>query len=279
MRPEGAQDGRRQPVDRNVRDGIGVPAEQVVDLLLKLEEPVQGLVRASARRSIGGEGPAITVRCDAVSCRSGGVLDGGPLVAVGGVVVPAGGGVVASLLRWRIARGAGAVVHDRLLDPTTTRSRAARIVALLQVLDRITESRKRASSVVADFRELARRFAAAPTDDDLHRLWSAAFGLGPARHAHLTHPDPEPVASSASWPDAPAVPVSGLLRGSGQVAAALPWHGVAEARWAASYPRSTTTRFSSALVRAASSTSRVRTASAAGTGSSASPRRAAANWV
>jgi len=91
------------------------------------------------------------------------------------------------------------------------------IVALLQVLDRITESRKRASSAVADFRELARRFAAAPTDDDLHRLWSAAFGLGAARHAHLAHPDPELVASSTSWRDAPPVPVSVLLRASGRV--------------------------------------------------------------
>ncbi|MEV7603355.1 TIGR02677 family protein [Kitasatospora sp. NPDC089797] len=90
------------------------------------------------------------------------------------------------------------------------------IVTLLQVLDRITESRRRSSSAVQDFRELARWFAAAPGEDDLHRLWSAAFGLGPARHAHLSHPDPELVPSSDTWAEAPPVEVSALLRTSGR---------------------------------------------------------------
>src|SRR6266540_3893457 len=43
------------------------------------------------------------------------------------------------------------------------------ILTLLQVLDRITESRRRASSAVADFRELARWFTVVPAQDDLHR--------------------------------------------------------------------------------------------------------------
>jgi uncharacterized protein (TIGR02677 family) len=90
------------------------------------------------------------------------------------------------------------------------------IVTLLQVLDRITESRRRASSAVADFRELARWFAAAPAEADLHRLWSAAFGLSSARHAHLGHPDPELISASARWAEAPAVEVSALLRSSGR---------------------------------------------------------------
>ena len=90
------------------------------------------------------------------------------------------------------------------------------IVTLLQVLDRITESRRRSSSAVQDFRELARWFAVAPGEDELHRLWAAAFGLGSARHAHLCHPDPELVPSSLSWADAPPVEVSALLRSSGR---------------------------------------------------------------
>lgn len=116
------------------------------------------------------------------------------------------------LRSWFLPNGGPAPRVDQL---HTVARRA--IVALLQVLDRITESRKRASSAVADFQELARRFAAAPSDDDLHRLWSAAFGLGAARHAHLAHPDPELVASSTPWRDAPPVAVSALLRGSGRV--------------------------------------------------------------
>ncbi|MFD5127996.1 TIGR02677 family protein [Streptomyces olindensis] len=90
------------------------------------------------------------------------------------------------------------------------------IVSLLQVLERINESRRRSSSAVQDFRELARWFAAAPAEEDLHRLWSAAFGLGPARHAHLAQPDPELIPSSHSWSEAPPVEVSALLRTSGR---------------------------------------------------------------
>jgi uncharacterized protein (TIGR02677 family) len=90
------------------------------------------------------------------------------------------------------------------------------IITLLQVLDRITESRRRASSAVADFRELARWFSAVPGQDDLHRLWSTMFGLGSARHAHLAHRDPELVGSSTSWAQAPPVEVSPLLRSAGR---------------------------------------------------------------
>lgn len=89
------------------------------------------------------------------------------------------------------------------------------VVTLLQALDRITESRRRASSAVADFRELARWFAAAPTDADCHRLWATAFGAASARHAHLHHADPELVAPGTTWAEAPSVPVSALLRTSG----------------------------------------------------------------
>jgi uncharacterized protein (TIGR02677 family) len=90
------------------------------------------------------------------------------------------------------------------------------IIALLQVLDRITESRRRSSSAVADFRELARWFAVAPSDAELHRLWSTVFGLSSARHAHLGHPDPELVGPGTSWREAPPVEVSPLLRSAGR---------------------------------------------------------------
>lgn len=90
------------------------------------------------------------------------------------------------------------------------------IVTLLQVLDRITESRRRASNAAADFRELARWFSAVPAQEDLHRLWSTAFGLSPARHAHLAHADPELISSSSTWSEAPGVEVSPLLRSAGR---------------------------------------------------------------
>ncbi len=90
------------------------------------------------------------------------------------------------------------------------------IVSLLQVLERITESRRRSSNAVADFRELARWFAAAPSEDALHRLWATAFGLGSARHAHLAHSDLELISASESWWQAERIEVSQLLRTSGR---------------------------------------------------------------
>ncbi|TMR02376.1 TIGR02677 family protein [Nonomuraea turkmeniaca] len=90
------------------------------------------------------------------------------------------------------------------------------IVSLLQVLDRITDSRRRSSSAAADFRTLARWFATAPGEDDAHRLWDAAFGLGPARHAHLGHADAELIPAGVPWAEAEPVEVSALLRSRGR---------------------------------------------------------------
>lgn len=72
------------------------------------------------------------------------------------------------------------------------------------------------AGAAADFRQLARWFATAADEDEMHRLWSAAFGLGPARHAHLAHEDPELVPAATSWSRAPQVRVSALLRSSGR---------------------------------------------------------------
>ncbi|MFJ9902348.1 TIGR02677 family protein [Streptomyces sp. NPDC101152] len=90
------------------------------------------------------------------------------------------------------------------------------IVTLLEAREGIDQARPGSSGAAADFRELARWFALAPSEEDLHRLWATAFGLGPARHAHLVHPDPEVVPASAGWGQAPPVEVSALLRSSGR---------------------------------------------------------------
>jgi uncharacterized protein (TIGR02677 family) len=141
-----------------------------------------------------------------------------------GAELPPGAGddAGASWLEHRRARWDGLRAWFRPADGAPPRAEqlhnVARraIVTLLQVLDRIAESRRRSSGAVQDFRELARWFAMAPEENDLHRLWSAAFGLGSARHAHLAHPDPELVPVAASWADAPPVEVSALLRSSGR---------------------------------------------------------------
>ena len=90
------------------------------------------------------------------------------------------------------------------------------IGALLEALERITESRRRSSSTVEDLRTAARWFAGAGSEEELHRLWSALTGLSPARHAVSGHADDELVAPGTPWAQAEPVPVSPNLRSSGR---------------------------------------------------------------
>ena len=105
----------------------------------------------------------------------------------------------------------GGVPRVRQLGSTAQHA----IVTLLQVVDRMRASRRRPSSMQADLRQLARLFAKAPSEDDLHRIWRATCGLHAARHAHLGHEDPDLVSRNATWAQAAPVPVSILLRESG----------------------------------------------------------------
>ncbi|MGI8685188.1 MAG: TIGR02677 family protein [Acidimicrobiales bacterium] len=116
-------------------------------------------------------------------------------------------------LRAWFAPGAGAAAPPRigaLLDVARTA-----IVELLRVLERRWDSRRRAASVADDYRALARLFAVAPGDAEAHRLFAAAFGLWPARHAHLPSLDGEARAPSTSWLAADPVDVAPALRTTG----------------------------------------------------------------
>jgi uncharacterized protein (TIGR02677 family) len=90
------------------------------------------------------------------------------------------------------------------------------IVQLLRVLDRISEQRKRPTNASADFTALARWFARTQTEDEAHELFNAAFGLFPARHAHLAHADGELIPSAEPWHNTPAVKLSPQLRTTGK---------------------------------------------------------------
>ncbi|MEU0883816.1 TIGR02677 family protein [Lentzea sp. NPDC005914] len=89
------------------------------------------------------------------------------------------------------------------------------IVQLLRVLDRISEQRKRPTNTAADFKALAHWFAKS-TEDEAHELFNAAFGLWPARHAHLAHADGELIPSGEPWHNTPPVDVSPQLRATGK---------------------------------------------------------------
>jgi uncharacterized protein (TIGR02677 family) len=105
-----------------------------------------------------------------------------------------------------------------------SRARAA-IPALLAAVGTINDRRLTRSDRVADLRTLARWFAETDREDDLHRLWRAAFALSPARHLRV---DAETVdardaagsgSSQTSWLDAPAIHIAPRLRAIGRHAA------------------------------------------------------------
>lgn len=94
------------------------------------------------------------------------------------------------------------------------------IPALLRAIAAHNERRISRTDRVADFRTLARWFADCESDDDAHRLWRAAFGLGPARHlvvdeATLEQWESGPCSASTKWADAPPLVLSPRLRSTG----------------------------------------------------------------
>lgn len=93
----------------------------------------------------------------------------------------------------------------------------AAIVELLRVLERRWDERRRSASVAGDLRALAASFREAPSDEDAHRLFHAAFGIWPSRHAHLVAPDAEPRQARRAWGEAEAVEVAPSLRTTGTV--------------------------------------------------------------
>jgi uncharacterized protein (TIGR02677 family) len=72
--------------------------------------------------------------------------------------------------------------------------------------------------VADDFRALAGLFDAAPSDNDAHRLFGAAFGLWSARHTHVTSADGELRRPNHSWSVTEPVEVAPALRSTGSLA-------------------------------------------------------------
>jgi len=91
----------------------------------------------------------------------------------------------------------------------------AAIPQLLQVVASLNERRGGRSDRSADFRRLARWFAQAPTDEDLHRLWRVAFGLSSARHLSASADGDGAVPAQTAWADAPPLDISPRLRRTG----------------------------------------------------------------
>lgn len=97
------------------------------------------------------------------------------------------------------------------------------IPALLFTLQNINDQRVTRSDRFADWQTLALWFAEAPTDDDLHRLWRAGFGMAPTRHLQINQEtldrrDQLVEGPRTRWLDADPVWISPRLHVSGRVA-------------------------------------------------------------
>lgn len=121
------------------------------------------------------------------------------------------------LRRWFIGHDGAMSQSDAL------RARAvAAIPTLLERVRRIHDQRANRADRATDFHTLARWFADAPTEADLHRLWRAAFALSPARHLRVnpaTLAQWEELADGTrpAWEDAPPFVISIAQWERGQV--------------------------------------------------------------
>lgn len=123
--------------------------------------------------------------------------------------------------RWRGLTGW--FVSTRTQSSQAKLLRRSAVTAIKQLIDTVgllNERRAGRSDRSADFRTLARWFAAAPDDAAAHRLWRVAFGLNSARHLTVTGAtldawqEDEP-GSATPWAEAPRVRISPQLRKTG----------------------------------------------------------------
>ena len=91
------------------------------------------------------------------------------------------------------------------------------IIELLRAIERRFDNRSRSTTVASDFRRLAQLFDDCPGDDEAHILFSAAFGMWPARHAHKAAADGTQTRTSTSWLEAEPTDVEPALRTRGNL--------------------------------------------------------------
>lgn len=176
-----------------------------------LEEYVQGVERPERRLATG----VARVEAAGVAAIFDRALAGANLAPVAGDD-PAPAWLAERDRRWRAMRAwfAPEDASVPLIAGLRETARTA-IIELLRVLERRWDSRRRSASIAHDFRRLASWFSAAPGEEEAHRLYAAAFGLWPARHAHLRSIDGQERALSTSWVASEPVEVAPALRTTG----------------------------------------------------------------
>lgn len=186
---------------------------QIADLLGGLDKAgVARLLMLAARREAADAVPD----GDGVADENGPEQVGGSLTAATASALAAWENRWRGLTDWFISQGAHRPSQAKLLRA----SAVSAITNLVNTLSALNERRGGRVDRSADFRALARFFAEAPSDEDAHRLWRAAFALGPARHLSVDAETEElwareAPAPSTSWEQAPPLRISPRLRETG----------------------------------------------------------------
>jgi uncharacterized protein (TIGR02677 family) len=119
--------------------------------------------------------------------------------------------------RWKGLRGWFLSAGHEPPQAELLRARArAAIPQLLGAIAAINERRSGRSDRSADFRVLAKWFAACGSEGEAHRLARAAFALNPARHFLLNTDADAELPASTSWAEAPPLLIHPRLREYGE---------------------------------------------------------------
>ena len=197
-------------IERFIAD-LASRGAQIADLLGRADEAgVVRLLTLAARREAADAAP------DGGRDADGPEQEGGPLTAATAAALAGWQNRWRGLSEWFISQGAHRPSQAKLLRA----SAVSAITNLVNTLSALNDRRGGRVDRSADFRALARFFAEAPSDEDAHRLWRAAFALGPARHLSVDAETEELWSREApgpgtSWEQAPPLRISPRLRETG----------------------------------------------------------------
>jgi uncharacterized protein (TIGR02677 family) len=125
--------------------------------------------------------------------------------------------------RWKGLRGWFLTTGHEPPQAELLRARArSAIPQMLSAIAALNERRSGRSDRSADFRVLARWFAACNGDAEAHRLARAAFALNPARHFLINADSDVELPATTPWADAPPLRINPRLREYGEAAARGP---------------------------------------------------------
>lgn len=218
---------RAQSFMRSVQQSIDAPSAEVDLFVLHKEALLNYLERFIGELVLATHRVSTTLR-DIESSGIERALAGAAEAEIADTLNPDGQKLTAAYqewsLRWQGLRRwfLGEPGTPSQAEILRARARGA-IPALLETVRRLNDRRASRTDRATDFITLAKWFACAPTEGDLHRLWRAAFALTPSRHLRVNEEtlvawEEHDATARTQWSDAPAYYLSPHLREIGRIA-------------------------------------------------------------